>query len=71
MTLLLTSEDNEDENNIDVPTYPKYSMGGCIAKAGSCNIGFNPNPSLGIGNKRLNGLEVIIKNKKKPVIIIC
>ena len=46
-------------------------MGGCIAKAGSCNIGFNPNPSLGVGNKRLNGFEVIIKNKKKPVIIIC
>ena len=38
-----------EEKIIDEPTYPKYKIGGCIAKAGSCKIGFKPNPSLGIG----------------------
>ena len=56
---------------MEVPTYPKYNIGGWIAKAGSCKIGFRPNPSLGTGSKRLNGFEVKIKNKKKPVIISC
>ena len=38
-----------EEKIIDEPTYPKYKIGGWIAKAGSCKIGFKPNPSLGIG----------------------
>ena len=46
-------------------------MGGCIANKGSCNIGFKPKPSNGIGYIKLNGLEVKIINKKKPKIIIC
>ena len=45
-------------------------MGGWIAYIGSWRIGFNPSPSWGIGNKWLNGLEVIKRNKKKPIIII-
>ena len=40
-----------DEKIIEEPTYPKYKIGGCIANAGSCKIGFNPNPSSGVGNK--------------------
>ena len=40
-----------DENIIDDPTYPKYKIGGWIANAGSCSIGFNPKPSSGTGNK--------------------
>ena len=36
------------EKIIDEPTYPKYRIGGWIAKAGSCKIGFRPNPSSGI-----------------------
>ena len=43
--------DKADEKIIEEPTYPKYKIGGCIANAGSCNIGFNPNPSSGVGNK--------------------
>ena len=38
-----------DEKIIDEPTYPKYKIGGWIAKAGSCNIGLSPSPSVGIG----------------------
>ena len=38
-----------EEKIIEDPTYPKYKIGGWIAKAGSCKIGFKPNPSLGIG----------------------
>ena len=37
------------EKIIDDPTYPKYRIGGCIANAGSCRIGFKPNPSFGTG----------------------
>ena len=60
-----------EEKIIDVPTYPKYKIGGWIARAGSCKIGFKPRPSFGIGNKKLNGFEVSNKNKKNPEIIIC
>ena len=60
---------NDDEKIIDVPTYPKYRIGGWIAKAGSWRIGFKPVPSFGIGNKSLNGLEVKRINNKKPRII--
>ena len=42
--------ESDEEKIIEVPTYPKYKIGGWNAKAGSCNIGFKPNPSLGIGN---------------------
>ena len=42
-----------------------------MANAGSCKIGFKPRPSIGIGNKKLNGFEVNSKNKKNPEIIIC
>ena len=38
-----------DEKIIDEPTYPKYKIGGWIAKAGSCSIGLSPNPSDGTG----------------------
>ena len=38
-----------EEKIIDEPTYPKYKIGGWIAKAGSCKIGFNPKPSSGVG----------------------
>ena len=38
-----------EEKIIDEPTYPKYKIGGWIAKAGSWRIGFNHNPSLGEG----------------------
>ena len=38
-----------EEKIIEEPTYPKYKIGGWIAKAGSCKIGFRPNPSLGTG----------------------
>ena len=38
-----------DEKIIEEPTYPKYKIGGWIAKAGSCKIGFNPRPSAGVG----------------------
>ena len=39
-----------DEKIIDEPTYPQYKIGGWIANAGSCNIGFSPKPSSGLGN---------------------
>ena len=42
-----------------------------MANIGSCKIGFNPSPSLGTGNKSLNGFEVKIKKTIKPKIIIC
>ena len=61
----------EEDNIIDEPIYPKYKIGGCIAKMGSCRIGFNPSPSFGEGNKWLNGLEVRIRKKKNPIIMIC
>ena len=45
-------------------------MGGWIAKAGSCNIGFSPVPSDGIGNIFAKGLDVKSINRRKPKIII-
>ena len=42
-----------------------------MARAGSCKIGLRPWPSLGIGNKLINGFEVKRINSKKPNIIIC
>ena len=41
--------ESAEEKIIDVPTYPKYKIGGWIANAGSCKIGFKPNPSWGVG----------------------
>ena len=39
-----------------------------MAKAGSCNIGFKPNPSLGRGLIELKGFELkTIKNKKPKI----
>ena len=58
------------EKYIDEPTNPKYNSGGCIASAGSCNIGLRPKPSWGTGNILLNGFEVVIKKIKKPIINI-
>ena len=55
-----------DENIIDDPTYPKYKIGGWIAKAGSCSIGLRPKPSSGVGKIKLNGFDVSIKKIKKP-----
>ena len=60
-----------EEKIIEVPTYPKYKIGGWIANAGSCNIGFKPNPSFGTGKIWLKGFDVCIKKIKKPIIIIC
>ena len=59
---------NEDEKIIDVPTQPKYKIGGCIANAGSWRIGFNPFPSFGTGNKFENGFEVKRIKSKNPKI---
>ena len=61
---------SEEEKIIDVPTYPKYNIGGWIANAGSWSIGFKPVPSFGIGNKLINGFEVKRINNKNPAIII-
>ena len=41
-----------------------------MAKAGSCNIGFNPKPSLGIGEITLKGFELNKRKNKKPIIRI-
>ena len=41
-----------------------------MAKAGSCSIGFKPNPSLGTGEIILKGLELNNKKNKKPIIKI-
>ena len=46
-----------------------YSNGGWIAKAGSCKIGLNPKPFSGIGIILSKGLEVIIVNNTKPIVI--
>ena len=43
--------ESAEEKIIEEPTYPKYKIGGWTAKAGSCNIGFKPNPSFGAGIK--------------------
>ena len=61
---------SEEEKIIDVPTYPKYNIGGWIANAGSWSIGFKPVPSFGIGNKLIKGFEVKRINNKNPAIII-
>ena len=45
-------------------------MGGWIANAGSCSIGFNPVPSVGIGKIFVKGLDVKSINRRKPKIII-
>ena len=41
-----------------------------MAKAGSCNIGFNPKPSSGTGKIILNGFETVNKNIINPKTII-
>ena len=41
-----------------------------MANAGSCKIGFKPNPSLGTGSKTLNGFELNNIKNKKPIIKI-
>ena len=69
-TFLQTSAESDEEKIIEEPTYPKYKIGGWIASAGSCKIGFKPKPSFGIGKIWLNGLEVFIKKIKNPIIII-
>ena len=47
------------------PTYPKYSVGGCIANAGSCNTGFMSAPFSGAnGRISVKGLEV---NNRKTI----
>ena len=51
------------------PTYPKYSKGGWIAKAGSCKMGLKPKPLGYDGIILSNGLDVAIINNKKPIII--
>ena len=51
LILLSVAAASVEEKIIDDPTYPKYKIGGWIANAGSCRIGFNPNPSSGIGYK--------------------
>ena len=45
------------------PTYPKYNIGGCIAKAGSCKTGFMSAPSIAPNGSILsNGFDVNSKN---------
>ena len=39
-----------------------------MAKAGSCNIGFKPRPSDGIGEILLKGFELKRIKKRKPRI---
>ncbi len=52
------------------PTYPRYNIGGCIAKAGSCKTGFMSAPSIAPkGSILSNGFDVNSKNNKKPRII--
>ena len=70
-TYLQVNAAKEDEKIIDDPTYPKYKIGGWIAKAGSCNIGFNPKPSFGVGKINWKGLDVKRIKIRKPVVIIC
>ena len=36
-----------------------------MANAGSCKIGFKPKPSLGVGDKELNGFELNKIKKRK------
>ena len=71
LTYPQTKAANDDEKIIEEPTYPKYKMGGWIAKAGSCKIGFNPNPSNGVGIINWKGFEVSVINNRKPKIISC
>src|SRR5210317_58485 len=47
------------------PTYPRYNMGGCMAKAGSCKTGFISAPSTAPNGKILSkGLDVKSKNNR-------
>ena len=39
-----------------------------MAKAGSCKIGFKPNPSFGTGLTTLKGFELNKIKNKKPII---
>ena len=70
-TLPDINEDSDEEKIIDVLTYPKYKIGGWIAKIGSCKIGFKPRPLIGTGIIILKGLDVKIVNEENPIIIIC
>ena len=53
-----------------MPQQNLQSNGGWIAKAGSCNIGFKPKPSDGIGEILLKGFELKRIKKRKPSIKI-
>ena len=59
----------DEENTNEVPTYPKYKIGGWMANAGSCKIGLSPRPSVGVGNKYSKGFEVKIIKSKNPNMI--
>ena len=45
-----------------------YSIGGWIARPGSCSSGFSEAPSNGAGKRRSNGFEVISMNSRKPIL---
>ena len=49
LILLSVAAASVDEKIIEDPTYPKYKIGGWIARAGSCSIGLRPSPSVGVG----------------------
>ena len=51
------------------PTYPIYSIGGCMVMPKSCNNGFMSLPSTGAGTMRSNGLEVNRMNNSMPMLI--
>ena len=55
-----TNVASDDEKINEVPTYPTYKSGGWIANAGSCKIGFKPNPSSGTGKIFKKGFDVTI-----------
>ena len=60
----------EYANGTVKPTYPRYNNGGWKARPGSCNTGFKPFPSDGIGLILVKGLDVKIVNPIKPTLTI-
>ena len=64
--LSLKSPANAKDQTIDRPTYPRYKKGGWNANPGSCNRGFKPIPSSGIGNNFSNGFDLNFKKTIKP-----
>src|SRR5687768_10804193 len=54
----------------DMPTYPRYSNGGCTAMSGwFCSNGFGPGPSGGTGDTRLNGFAGPTRRIRKNTLM--